>query len=145
AKGELIRYEMTNSKFSIVLIKIKNLNYYIDKYGLKCSDYINKEIAKLLVDNTRCTDNIAKWDDDKFILLLTETILVKAKNFVERIKEIIIDKDIFFNGHLIELDLIFGLSEIDKEMKIEDCIKYTSELMRNKEVQGDSTLLIGSP
>jgi diguanylate cyclase (GGDEF)-like protein len=132
-KSEYIRYKMTKRKFTIVLILIENLDKYIKKYKYDFSDKILNYISNLIKDNIRCTDNVAKWEEKKFILLLTETSILEAENLIYRMNQLIKDFNFYYMNEKINITLKYGMAEIDKDISIEECINLSKNSLEKSE------------
>lgn len=63
---------------SLVFIDLDQFKYVNDTYGHNYGDQYLIAVAKLLIDNLRTTDVIARWGGDEFILFLPETIGTEA-------------------------------------------------------------------
>ncbi len=97
-----IRY---NSIFSIALIEFKPINDSEDTYKKHKQMNNFKHMANFLKINIRETDLAAKWDENRFIILFTETNEVDAKKAVIKIIDSTQDNEI------IEYNISFGISE----------------------------------
>jgi diguanylate cyclase (GGDEF)-like protein len=88
-ESELKRSVRYNRSLALLLIDIdyfKNLN---DTYGHLCGDYVIKTVAKLLKDNVRGTDIVARYGGDELAVLLIETNPMSALEVAEKLKEAI--------------------------------------------------------
>lgn len=84
---EIKRSNRNKYSFSVLLIDLDNLNSINDFYGHETGDRILKIFAKILKQNLRQSDYIARYAGDEFILLLPETAVYKAKMVAEKIRE----------------------------------------------------------
>jgi len=77
------------SKLSIVLLDIDNFKQVNDSYGHAFGDNVLKMFTALISNNIRTTDSFSRWGGEEFVLLLSDTALVNAKEMAEHLRVII--------------------------------------------------------
>ena len=60
---------------------------FIDYPGHDVGDQILKDTAKLLANNTRHTDCLARWGGEEFVLVCQDTDLYRAQMFAEILRK----------------------------------------------------------
>ena len=74
-----------SSAFTLLLIDIDDFKKYNDKHGHFKGDLVLKKLAKLLKENVRSTDVVARWGGEEFVVILRGTTLLNAKTKAELI------------------------------------------------------------
>lgn len=70
---ELHRSYQWNRCFSILVIQVTSLDSYVQLHGETAIGELLQSIARILQKRLRKTDTIARYEEDKFIILLPET------------------------------------------------------------------------
>jgi diguanylate cyclase (GGDEF)-like protein len=78
-----IRYHRTLALLLIDIDYFKSLN---DTYGHLCGDYVIKTVAKILKDNVRGTDVVARYGGDELAIMLIETNTKSALEVAKKLK-----------------------------------------------------------
>lgn len=78
------RYQHDMSFLMMDLDKFKRIN---DDFGHLVGDRVLKDLADILVEQTRSTDMVARYGGEEFCVLLTGTPLEKARDTAERIRK----------------------------------------------------------
>jgi diguanylate cyclase (GGDEF)-like protein len=119
----LKRYPSDTSLILIDLDFFKNIN---DVYGHLTGDKVLKEFAKVINQNIRDVDTFARWGGEEFIILLHETNLASAKQFAERIKEIVYDHN-FEIDHRVSVSI--GVSQYADNDTIDTWIQRADDAL----------------
>lgn len=70
----------------LVFVDVDDLKRINDQYGHTIGDIALKEVAKLLQNQLRNSDTIARWGGDEFVLLLPNVSLQNAVLLLDRVK-----------------------------------------------------------
>lgn len=84
-----LRYKTGMSPISLVLIDVDYFKHINDTYGHLVGDDVLIEVAKILNDNIRKTDTLARWGGEEFAILCPETNSDAAKIFSEKLRSVI--------------------------------------------------------
>ncbi len=110
--------------FFVAMIGIDRFSDFNDRFGFHESDSIVKLIAGLLKKHTRPTDDLGRFDTDKFFVLLNSRQGDNADNYAERTRRKIEELGIFlikrFPGHAVTVSI--GLAESHARLKTKDAI-----------------------
>lgn len=89
---ELKRSKRYKKVFSIVIMDVDNFKSYNDINGHLDGDNALRQIARIMRDNQREEDIVARFGGEEFILLLPETDKVKATAVAEKLRKLIFDE-----------------------------------------------------
>jgi two-component system cell cycle response regulator len=79
-------------KLSIIISDLDNFKYYNDKYGHEAGDNLLKTYSKIIKNNIREYDIVARYGGDEFVIVLPETSFPEAKIVAERIRKKLIEE-----------------------------------------------------
>ena len=71
---------------SLLIIDIDHFKKINDTYGHFTGDKILKKLAEMLINQTRKSDIVARFGGEEFLILLPNTIILKAHKVAERIR-----------------------------------------------------------
>ena len=80
------------------------------------------------MDEIRVTDLFARYGEDKLIILLPETGIIKAINLVKKLKKQI-EEQKFIQGS--DVTCSFGVSDFNQHDNIDDFIKKVDDALYN--------------
>ncbi len=73
--------------FSLALLDIDQFRSYNDAFGQVAGSEVLKQIARIMAHHLRAGDVLARYDSDKFIILLPQTPAPTALNIAERLRK----------------------------------------------------------
>lgn len=82
----LTSWKIKKQPFSFILLDIDHFKSLNDTYGHDVGDIVLKTLAKLLSENVRTTDYLARWGGEEFILVCPNTTLVEAQHIAEQLR-----------------------------------------------------------
>lgn len=82
----LKRWQESRSPFAFVLVDIDHFKKVNDEHGHDVGDEILKGTAKLLSENVRKSDFLARWGGEEFILVCPNTNLEQAHSVAEHLR-----------------------------------------------------------
>lgn len=131
---EFKRAKRYKNALSIAVVDIdyfKNIN---DTYGHLCGDFILKELAYLLNQNFRQTDEIYRYGGEEFVVVLTETDIENALIPLERLRKLIEGNKFKYQDNLLSITVSIGYSSnTDFETYIEMFEDADNALYKSKE------------
>lgn len=86
---EFSRARRFNRDLTIVMADIDNFKSINDRFSHQVGDEVIKTVARILVDSCRMIDVVARFGGEKFVLLLIETPVHKARMLCEKIRTVI--------------------------------------------------------
>ncbi|XPV54933.1 MAG: GGDEF domain-containing protein [Halarcobacter ebronensis] len=72
-----------------MIFDIDNFKNFNDDFGHNVGDEVLKIISKVLLENIREHDSVARWGGEEFLVLLPQTDELGAKNVAEKIRKAI--------------------------------------------------------
>ncbi|EGW37440.1 GGDEF domain-containing protein [Desulfosporosinus sp. OT] len=141
-ESEFISTKKNAKKFSLILADIDFFKKINDTFGHDCGDHVLKVVSKSLKDAVREQDFVSRWGGEEFLILLPETEIEGARILVERIKRIIEEQIIEYNGVQVSTTMTFGVTESQDYGMIEDIIKKADNALYEGKSQGRSCIIL---
>ncbi len=104
-------YKRYETIFSVVLINIEQFKKINNSLGYKTGDKILKDVSKLILSNIRTTDKVGRWDQSKFIAVLSATDFSNALEFLNKIKNKLATTNYQLSN---KINIKFSIIQIDK-------------------------------
>lgn len=86
-QSEFYRSQRTSSPFAIGVIHMKNLKELNRDYGRPVGDSTLEEIAQIITDGIRGTDELGRWSDTHFMILCPDTGEAGVKTLTTKLNE----------------------------------------------------------
>ena len=100
------------SFYALIVLDIDHFKSVNDNYGHDYGDQALKEIAKTLKHSLREGDLVFRFGGEEFVLLMATEELEVAKVFSERLRQVIADTPIIYQGQSVNLTASFGIANI---------------------------------
>ncbi|MCS6874116.1 MAG: GGDEF domain-containing protein [Pyrinomonadaceae bacterium] len=131
---EVRKVKRYSSALSLVLFDIDHFKEVNDKYGHLVGDKVLVEVCRVIQENVRRTDFVARYGGEEICVLMPNTKLAKAKSVAERIRGKIEQSQIGIGGSSLNVTLSAGVASFSESDSIEDLIrKADANLYRAKE------------
>jgi diguanylate cyclase (GGDEF)-like protein/putative nucleotidyltransferase with HDIG domain len=85
-KSEISRVKRYNQPLSLLMLDVCDFKKFNDSYGHVVGDDILRNVAKLLMDNIREADIVARYGGDEFVVLMPNTSDEQAQMVMDRIE-----------------------------------------------------------
>lgn len=128
-ESEISRYHRNGEPFVLVLGDIDNFKSYNDELGHSAGDKIIKQIANLLVNNTRPYDIISRWGGEEFLMMLPGCHLNDAVKIINDLREKIEAHTIDYNNSKINITMTFGVSEFSMGSSLDESIEAADQAL----------------
>ncbi len=127
------RYQRYNTRYSLMLIDVDHLSSVSQNYGNHVCDLTLIQISKMLEDAIRPTDFLARYESDKFIIILPEVEVHGTKNTAERIRNSISEYVFKVNEFKFGITVSIGFSLIQENQSLIEmlhCVDYALQLAK---------------
>lgn len=108
AHREYGRARRYNHDLSCLMLDVNGFKQINAAFGFECGDALLRQIATVLRDCTRDCDVLARWAEDKFVLLLPETPLEGAITLRENIAREVGAQTFHWHGHDLPMSVSIG-------------------------------------
>lgn len=110
-----------------VVLDIDHFKDINDQHGHEGGDRVLVEAARLLAQNCRAGDILARWGGEEFVYLLPETSLTEAEALSDRIRRAIEETQISLRGTAIRLTASLGTAERREHATLDELIREADQ------------------
>lgn len=107
-----------NRKACLVMIDINCFKKLNDTYGHIAGDKVILDFVTTLNEVTRREDILGRVGGDEFLILMPEINSISAIKFIIRLKEIISNRVVEFNGKLLQYTVSAGIAELNQKTQL---------------------------
>lgn len=107
-----------------------------DSYGHQGGDLVLQTVAQRLAKELRVYDAIARYGGEEFVIMLRTTALENAMILAERLRKVVENLSINYEGKTISVTVSMGVATMDPDhmMSVEDLLKEADmHLYRSKQ------------
>lgn len=135
ARKEMSKFERSGHPVSFIILDIDHFKMINDQYGHEAGDYVLQEVARVIQDQLRTQDLVARWGGEEFLAILPDTALNDAQASAERIRKGLLDHEWRTpGGEIVELTISAGVSEYRPDDDFNSAINRADHaLYRGKE------------
>lgn len=137
---EIERANITNRKFSLIMLDIDHFKKINDKFGHQAGDLVLKSIAQLIKKRIRKTDILARWGGEEFIILLPETEKDNAAILAEDLRNMINNLKFKDIGNVT---VSLGVDNYHSEDTIDSIIKRVDKYLYASKSAGRNCVVTG--
>ena len=102
------------SPLSVIMLDIDYFKRLNDRHGHSVGDQVLVLVAKLLVNNTRGYDSIARFGGEEFIVLLPNTCIEKARVIADKLRDKVASHDYRIkDNRKVDITASFGVTSCD--------------------------------
>lgn len=141
---EIARNKRYQSPLTLMVWDVDKFKSVNDTYGHAAGDKVLKVIARLLSDNIRETDFIARFGGEEFVILMPETDITAAEPVAEKLRATIEDSEFHFRGKRVVITASCGIAEIKHNeteeqlfQRADDALYKAKETGRNRCIAAD--------
>jgi len=136
---EMQKYQLSFGVIFIDIDKFKDVNKV---YGIKTGDKILKMVAQTISNNIRFFDFVGRWDDDKFLVIVTNVDQTRLDFISNKIRLLAAASSILIENKLVNITVSIGASLARLIDTPESLSKRVQQLMlQSKKSGGDSVSL----
>jgi len=110
ALSHCLRY---TEPLSLLLMDLDNFKTINDTYGHDAGDQVLKDVARVLGDETRTGDIVARLGGEEFVFVLPGTGAQGARVFAERLRKKVAGLVWFLDNSEIQVTISIGISDLD--------------------------------
>lgn len=126
---EQITHEFSRARrfkrdLTVVMADIDNFKLINDQFSHQVGDEVIKTIARILCESCRLIDVVARYDGEKFVMLLIETPVHKARMFCEKVRDAIEKHDWIAVDPKLHVTISMGLTD---DLTLADPLAMLSE------------------
>ena len=118
AHRECSRARRYNSELSCLMIEIDHFKRITAITGYECGEAMLRAVALVLRDLTRDSDIVARFDEDKFAVLLPETTIEGATRLREKVQQAVVASDFHWQSAAVPLSVSGGEANRNRELYI---------------------------
>ncbi|QPH99079.1 diguanylate cyclase [Campylobacter concisus] len=125
--------EETNEPYAFAMIDVDYFKKINDKYGHDGGDKILKSIAKILNDNTKGSDIVARFGGEEFCVVLKKINKEEAVKFFVNLRAKVAENEVTIKKEKVKVTISIGVSfgnghcEIDDMLEACDSALYTAK------------------
>jgi diguanylate cyclase (GGDEF)-like protein len=141
-ESSILVHQRHNQLMSLLFLDIDNFKDINDKFGHAIGDKVLIRIAKILKNNIRQTDLLARWGGEEFVISYVNTSLEDALLVTEKLKDLIENDYILKELNKSVITASFGLTGLKKEDKLDDLINRADMAMYKAKDNGKNRISI---
>lgn len=122
---EYVELLKRSSEFSVVMCDIDNFKIINDNYGHLLGDEVLKHVSRVLRDNFRKDDPIARYGGDEFIILLKDYDIQNIKSRLVKVQDDLNN----FSLIPITIKMSFGFAKNDINISMNDNISNADKAL----------------
>jgi diguanylate cyclase len=125
--------EETNEPYAFAMIDVDYFKKINDKYGHDGGDRVLKSIAKILNDNTKGSDIVARFGGEEFCVVLKKINKEEAVKFFVNLRAKVAENEVTIKKEKVKVTISIGVSfgnghcEIDDMLEACDSALYTAK------------------
>jgi diguanylate cyclase (GGDEF)-like protein len=116
AHRECGRARRYNSELSCLMFEIDHFKRLLVTLGYECGDVMLRTVASVLRDYTRDSDIVARFDEEKFVVMLPETSIEGATMLREKIQGAIAERQPLWNNVPLPLSISAGEANRNRDV-----------------------------
>jgi diguanylate cyclase (GGDEF)-like protein len=105
------RSHQSAEPFALILADIDDFKPINDRLGHRAGDEVLGHLARILTENVRGRDLVARWGGEEFLLFLPSTDLRAAEMVANNLRDAISTQPVDLRGESIVLTLTYGITE----------------------------------
>ena len=83
------QFKQYGTSWAVILFDIDNFKQVNDIHGHESGDQVLRRVARLMQDELRSKDQLARWGGEEFLILITRADLVLAHSLAERLRTLL--------------------------------------------------------
>ena len=141
---EYLEMKRGKESFCLAYFGIDQFENINEEYNHDVGDFILKDLIKLIKNCLREYDSMSRWAGAEFIILLPDASLTESIEIINKIKDIINQKNFIYESNQINLTCSFGISIATLEKNVEEIINEASRLLYLAKSKGKDMIEVSS-
>ncbi|GAA0794778.1 GGDEF domain-containing protein [Marinobacterium sediminicola] len=133
---EMQRWDRYRACFSMAVGDIDYFKRINDQLGHLAGDRVLRLVAKVLRQNLRGTDFIARFGGEEFVILFPSTRAEEALQATEKLRLAVQNSPFNFKGKPVEVTLSFGVAEVEDGDDLESLFTRADKALYRAKEQG---------
>ena len=138
----LLLQKRNQSDMSIIFIDIDNFKSINDQFGHHKGDMVLKRAAKILKENIRQTDLIARWGGEEFIIALIDSTLENSQTVTQKLRKALENDLELQNIAGYSITGSFGLTMVQESDTQEQLIMRSDKAMYQSKNNGKNKVTV---
>ncbi|GLQ31091.1 GGDEF domain-containing protein [Litoribrevibacter albus] len=136
---ELFSCQRYNTQATLLLLDVDHFKLINDTYGHQAGDKVLKELAQVIMQRIRATDQLFRYGGEEFALLLPQTSIETALTVAEELRKMVAQHD--FN---ISRQVTFsgGLSQVNAQETLKSWVRHCDNALYQAKEQGRNCIVI---
>lgn len=132
-----------NENLSLIFFDIDNFKNLNDTAGHLAGDAVLKEVAKRVkFAGIRDKDVFARFGGEEFVLILPSCDSKNAFNVAERVRKLIADTEIWYEGKAFNITVSLGVASLSPNMSAQDLLKAADSAAYESKAKGKNQVSI---
>ena len=136
---EILRSKRSNESLSVIMFDIDNFKNVNDTYGHHIGDVVLEKLARIIKENVRFEDFLARFGGEEFILILTSTSKIDAFNKAEKLRKLVEETNFQSVGNIT---ISSGVYQFKSSDTYDDVIKNVDAAMYDAKKSGKNKVCI---
>ncbi len=116
-QDECVRSRRYKRDLSCIIIDADNFNNINNTFGTQTGNRVLKKVAEIVSHNIRSADEVCRYKEDEFTILLPETDLRSAYAVAERVRQYMAISDDIRKECTVDLTISCGVSYFSNDVK----------------------------
>ena len=134
------RSRQSGEPFALILADIDDFKPINDRLGHRAGDEVLVHLARILTENVRGRDLVARWGGEEFLLFLPSTDLRAAEMVANNLRDAISTQPLDLRGESIVLTLTYGITEYRADDTAEATIAAADQAMYRGKQRGKNQI-----
>lgn len=99
----------------LVMLNIDHFSHINELHGHLAGDRLLKKLARLFKQSIRSVDFLARYEEDKFLIILENTSRKFAVSMMEKLRKQVADSRFYAGNNLLEVTISIGIATFELE------------------------------
>jgi len=142
-KASLNKHARHGVPFGLILADIDHFKRFNDYHGHTVGDDVLKLVARTLTNNSRPYDTVARWDDEKFALIVELENIDRLSQHAARLCRLVANSSLKHDDAQVSITLSIGVTMIRKKDSARSIIQRVDQLLYASKEDGRNCVSVG--